>query len=372
MKVLLIGQSVRHIARSAALAGHEVVAAECYCDLDLFDYAREAIELSLAAGGGRLQLSAEEISSLVDRIRPEAVVLGPGLEGIDLPAGPLVANNPPRLAAQVSDKLWLARWLDRQGFPAIPTSLLGESSVEPPFVVKPRRGAGGVGGRIVSDREGLLPAGSEMIVQPYIQGISASVSLISDGERAVAIAANEQLVGEGWLGADGFLYCGNITPLASSLGDARKMMDIAEEIVGRLGLVGSNGIDFMLTEEGPVVVEVNPRFQGSLEAVELATGMNVFEDHLAAFSGRLPRPAPPRRTAGRALAYASGDLTIDRDLRLDVEGLADVPRPGSRIARGGALASILAVAGGRRLALELLKMRKGQLDKALGYQETAR
>ncbi|MBN1324338.1 MAG: ATP-grasp domain-containing protein [Methanotrichaceae archaeon] len=371
MKVLLIGQSVRHIARSAALAGHEVVAAECYCDLDLFDYVREAIELSLPVGGGSLRLSAEAISSLVDRIRPEAVVLGPGLEGIDLPAGQFVANNPPRLAAQVSDKLWLARWLDRQGFPAIPTSLAG-SSMEPPFVEKPRRGAGGVGGRIVSDQAALPPAGSEMIVQPYIKGISASVSLISDGSRAVAIAANEQLVGEGWLGAEGFLYCGNITPLDPSLGDAREMIGIAEEVVGRLGLIGSNGVDFILTGEGPVVVEVNPRFQGSLDAVELATGMNVFEAHLAAFSGRLPRPAPPRRTAGRALTYASGDHAIDRDLRLDVEGLVDVPRPGSRIAKGGYLASILAIAGGRDATLKLLKMRKGQLDKALGYQETAR
>ena len=40
-----------------------------------------------------------------------------------------------------------------------------------------------------------------------------------------------------------------------------EMAGMAKSMVIGLGLLGSNGVDFMLTKEGPVVVEVNPRFR---------------------------------------------------------------------------------------------------------------
>jgi uncharacterized protein len=114
---------------------------------------------------------------------------------------------------------------------------------------------------------------------------------------------------------------------------------MAEEIIATLGLVGSNGVDFLLTEKGPVVVEVNSRFQGSLDTVESATGTNVFQAHLQSFLGLLPeRPAEARRTAGRIIIYAPCDLTIKNDLVRD--WTADVPGKGSRIAADDPVLSI--------------------------------
>ena len=100
-----------------------------------------------------------------------------------------------------------------------------------------------------------------------------------------------------WAGAKGFRYSGNITPLAPPQCAIGQM---AEEIIAKLGLVGSNGVDFLLTEKGPVVVEVNSRFQGSLDTVEMASGDNVFQAHLQSFAGRLPRAAQPRLAAQQA------------------------------------------------------------------------
>ena len=135
---------------------------------------------------------------------------------------------------------------------------------------------------------------------------------------------------------------------------------MAEEIIARLGLVGSNGVDFLLTESGPVVVEVNCRFQGSLDTVEAATGQNVFQAHLQSFRGRLP---PTRGAAGcfagRAIIYASRDLSIRADLQRS--WTSDVPRPGSRIAKDDPILSILASGPDRDQVFAQLRKRAAML-----------
>jgi predicted ATP-grasp superfamily ATP-dependent carboligase len=134
---------------------------------------------------------------------------------------------------------------------------------------------------------------------------------------------------------------------------------MAEEIIARLGLVGSNGVDFLLTEKGPVVVEVNCRFQGSLDTVESATGQSVFQAHVQSFGGRLPRRVPPSCFAGRAIIYASRDSVISADLQRSWS--SDVPRPGSRIAKDDPILSIQALGPDRDQVLALLKKRAAAL-----------
>jgi hypothetical protein len=197
----------------------------------------------------------------------------------------------------------------------------------------------------------------DLIAQELIVGRPASVSVIGNGREARAIAVNEQLIGLSWAGAKGFRYSGNITPLAPPQCAVAQM---AEEIIAKLGLVGSNGVDFLLTEKGPVVVEVNSRFQGSLDTVELSGGDNVFQAHLQSFSGKLPKePAKYHRTAGRIIIYAPRDLILEADLVRD--WTADVPGKGSRIAADDPILSIMALGSSRDEVMSLLKTRAGML-----------
>ena len=352
MRILIIGINIRHIVRSASLAGHEVIAVDCYCDLDLARYAKETARMPREGAGDLLQF-------YVDQFRPDAVVLGPGLEEQSVKDA-LVLNNPPETTARVSDKLWLAGWLEKNGFPFIKTQPL-DSQKYPryPFLVKPRKGAGGVGCRIVHDasqQEAIRPE-EDLIAQELISGLPASVSVIGNGGKARAISANEQLIGVSWAGAKGFRYSGNITPLEPPQSGMERM---AEEIISGLGLVGSNGVDFLLTEKGPVVVEVNSRFQGSLDSVELSSGMNVFEAHLQSFRGKLPeRPAPASCSAGRIILYSPCDQSIEADLERD--WTSDVPAKGSRIAADDPMLSILATGAGRNDVLAQLRARSAMI-----------
>ncbi|MDQ1262216.1 MAG: uncharacterized protein QG575_1397, partial [Euryarchaeota archaeon] len=120
--------------------------------------------------------AGEHIASYVEKFRPDAVVLGPGLEEASVPSV-AVLNNPPEKTAQVSDKLWLAGWLEENGFPFIKTKLLGAlDNPRFPFLVKPRKGAGGVGCRIVERAAQLLMHEEGLIAQELIVGRPASVS----------------------------------------------------------------------------------------------------------------------------------------------------------------------------------------------------
>lgn len=351
MRILVIGINIRHIAGSASRAGHDVIAIDSYCDRDLPLWAKETARLPRDGWVQRLPV-------FVERFRPDAVVFGPGLEEATIQAVP-VLNNPREKTSQVSDKLWFARWLEEKGFPFIRTETSPEG-LSYPFLVKPRRGAGGVGCRAVESAEELSWQ-EGLIAQELVSGLSASVSVIGNGREARAIAENEQLIGLAWAGADGFRYTGNITPLPLSQRGVDEMAEMAEEIIAGLGLVGSNGVDFLLTDRGPVPVEVNSRFQGSLDTVEMASGINVFDAHLRSFSGELPQHPPrPRLTAGRVLLYARHDLTVRTDLMRC--WTADVPEMGSRILAGEPILSVTARGSDRDEVMSILKSQAATLD----------
>lgn len=366
MKILVAGFSVRHIACSAARAGHTVIAADCFLDLDLEECASDTALLERNLLEQKDQDEAERsLEALAKLFSPDAIVLGPGLEEVRV-RGVRTLNNSPEKAALVSDKLWLARWLEKRGFPFIKTQLSAEG-IDYPMVIKPRKGAGGMGCRLarsladLSFEEGL-------IIQERVEGKPASVSVIANGREARAVAINEQIIGASWSGAGEFRYSGNITPLEP---DCYGLAEMAEETITDLGLVGSNGVDFMLTERGPVVVEVNPRFQGSLDTVELSTGQNVFQAHLESFEGLLPdwpaaADAATLRTAGRIIVYAAMDLKVA--LRLQLEGLTDIPQPRSLIKKGDPVASILATGKNRADVLKQLMDRAAELQSVL-YSE---
>lgn len=365
MDLLVVGHNVRHVACSASRAGHKVLAADCYSDLDMVDAVWKAARLECDPKDPEdlVRGYREFIRESLEVFAPDALVLGPGLE--EMRAKDIrVLNNRPEKIEKVSDKLWLFRWLEKRGYPTPSTKPLEErDELKGRFImVKPRKGAGGWKNRLVQAGQDVESSGEDLIAQEWVAGKPASVSVMSNGDEAVAISVNEQLIGEPWLGATGFRYCGNVVPL-EGYKKAAHMAKMAEEIVADLGLVGSNGVDFLLTQEGFAVLEVNPRFQGSLDAVEQSIGMNIFQAHLESFEGTLPKSLlkkpSAQKTAARVVLFAERDLKIEQDLRKISERskcwVADIPKPGSIVEKEGPLVSILAIGANRQRVMKLLQ-----------------
>ena len=152
----------------------------------------------------------------------------------------------------------------------------------------------------------------------------------------------------------GYGFAGSITPCDHPL--AAEMAAIAETIACASGCVGAVGVDFVLPEEGgPVAIEINPRFQGTLETVEAATGVNLVQLHLDACGGRLPASRPePRQYAARRILFAERDVVVGTDLSCLAPIVADIPPPGTAIPTGGAVVSVRSVGADEGTALTLL------------------
>ena len=224
------------------------------------------------------------------------------------------------------------------------------------WLVKPL--ASGGGQRIRHwDPATILPRGCYL--QEFIDGPAGSVVFVAAGGRAVPIGVSRLLVGEPAFGAEGFEYCGNILTAAPGENAPEFSRDealveaagvLAQTVVDEFGLVGVNGIDFIARGADPCAIEVNPRWCASMELVERAYGLSVFEAHASACaSGRLPefdlvRARRGAGAAGKAIIYARRDITVGdtRTWLTKHESIRDVPRPGASISAGRPVCTILA------------------------------
>ncbi|MHC1579666.1 MAG: ATP-grasp domain-containing protein [Candidatus Alkanophagales archaeon] len=367
MKILVAGYSVRHIACSGSRAGYKIVAADAFGDVDLRRCACAYMPLAEFLEVLKMRRASHPCLGDVD-----AIVLSSGVESASIEASPLRGKrllcNDGEKMKRVSNKLWLARALEDMGVPhpktfskeEIEERLRAGAHLRFPIVVKPVFGGGGLE-NFLCFRESELrrfvssASSRNFIFQEFIKGEHTSVSVISSKGGSLSVSANEQLLGMPELGARRpFLYCGNISPLDERrLGrTTARMEELAEEVVRRLRLVGSNGVDFVSSEKEDFVIEVNPRFQGSLDTVELAFGVNVFDAHVKAFDGRIhldEEELTPKRYAARLIVFAERDVRVERSL--DVHGVADVPEVGRVIKREMPIASAISTGGTRAEAL---------------------
>ncbi|MBC2699469.1 MAG: ATP-grasp domain-containing protein [ANME-2 cluster archaeon] len=325
MKVLVIGVNTRHIACSASRAGYTVYTLGRFNDVDLKVCSEKSVIHDMS---DVIDLELPKLAPLIRTLLPiDFIVLGPGFEHLgnwveEITQGNIpVLNNPPHIFTRISDKAWLAGKLKVLNLPH-PFTVLLDSLNTPedwsggyPAIIKPRVGAGGMENRLISDLKDLkmtmavLECG-QYLLQEYIKGTVASVSIISTGKQAVAIAVNEQLAGIDTLTGMPFAYCGNITPYVSEHNDW--MRETSMNLAVELELFGSNGVDFIITDKGPVVLEINPRFQGSIDTVERSTGLNIFRLHHESFQGKLSVCGDSQCFSIKTIFFAPRRLVVEK------------------------------------------------------------
>jgi predicted ATP-grasp superfamily ATP-dependent carboligase len=354
MNVLVIGNNTRNIACSAKRGGYTVYALDRFCDEDM----QLCSDKSGLIGNSPDEGIAELSGSFGEF---DAVVLGPGYERLKFRN---ILNNSPTVVEEVNDKLKIARKLASMDIPHPATESLPDvKSKVFPLMIKPRSGSGGILNIVVRDEEELEDLksrkdASNYVAQEFIEGIPCSASLICTRDDAIVVALNEQLIGNRWLTRLPFAYCGNITPFLTEYRD--DMIRYAEQIALEYGLVGSNGIDFILTEKGAVVIEINPRFQGSIDTVELSYGINIFDAHVKSFSGELPRTRDHVCYAGKAIFFANKELVINEQISrslvkcMIMNRIADIPGAGNVIQPDEPVTTLIGTGETRRAILRKL------------------
>lgn len=354
-RVLIAGFATRHVARSAWKEGYAVYAVDHFCDQDLSWYTADRLKFD------DLEEIPDRILEMAGRHTIDFFVPTSGAEIISSPI-PLAGTDAPT-AARLLDKLEVQRFFEGEGIPVPPLAREGDF----PYVIKPIAGAGGWRNAIIRSRNDLERwrvenPGIEAILQKQVQGIPASVSCIADGKQAVAIAANEQILRQG--DASPFGFIGSVTPLDHPF--VVKMKALAVKAAAASGCVGSVGIDFVLGEDA-WAIEVNPRFQGSVDTVEASTGSNLFSLHMDACQGKLPPEASgSARYAARRILFAERDLVVGENLARLGLPIADIPWPGTAFEEGQAVVSILGTGRDRSEALQDLDNTLNKLKRYMG------
>jgi hypothetical protein len=216
--------------------------------------------------------------------------------------------------APFEHKPWVETELSDFGVNVIPwryfgdedLTLLEETLIHGPLVLRTNKSDGGAGLNLVRNRAELLsrwPAHGDgfLAASPFLEPnvpLNINACVFPDG---VALhAPSLQLIGIAPCTGRVFGYCGNDFARIRDLDD--EVLDSFETIalgVGEWlrskGYVGAFGVDAIVHEGRVYLTEVNPRFQGSSAvAARLAANMEIsdlFMDHISAFLG-LEAPAP--------------------------------------------------------------------------------
>jgi uncharacterized protein len=338
-RVLIVGVSTRAAAESAVRAGYDVVALDAYGDLDhpsdCHTLPRDVRWSAAAAARHARGLDADAVAYLsnIDN-DPRAVAA--------LAAERALWGNTPETLQHARHPLAVRDAFRAAGIDA-PEVLVGGSG--PPggrWLLKPLRSGGGA--RVRRWRGPQVPRSH--YAQAFTEGTSGSVVFVAAGGRAVVLGTTRQLVGDAAFGASGFRYCGSllIGPADSSRhAQAEAIAGVAAEA---FGLVGVGGVDFI--DDGRVMhpIEVNPRWTASMELVERARGLSVFDAHArACTSGALPAPdgQDAALVHGKAIVFARQDVIAgDTYEWLADPTVRDIPRPGTRIAPRQPVCTVLA------------------------------
>jgi predicted ATP-grasp superfamily ATP-dependent carboligase len=348
------------LADLAMRAGQRVAVFDLFGDLDLRRSANRVV-------------TRDNLAALVDAAAaeaPGAVVYGASFENHPALVGRLTARhtllgNPPATLRAVRDPARLGAALGDLPYPRT-------SDAAPPsgrWLRKPLRGGGGI--RVHEWRGGALPA--ESFLQERVDGVACSAAAVGDGRDAVVLGLTEQLVGQRAFGVHGYRWCGNVVPPRVP---AAEMLDQARAVCSRMAaafaLRGLFGVDFIWDGERAWTIEVNPRPTASLEAIEAAYGTGVFDAHVRACAGELPRiRGEPVRAAGKAVLFATENVTVGDTERWLERGVRDVPHPDERIAAGRPICTVVTTAATPDEALAGLEREAARLRAELRVEVAA-
>ena len=330
-RVLVAGFATRHVACSAKNAGYEVHSIDAFCDQDL-QWNTESCTIF-----EDLESLPGQIEEICKKIDPDYLVVTSGAEEISV--SKKISGSCKDKAGIFTDKQKIQDFFQENSI-RVP-AILADGSY--PAMLKPCKGAGGWRNTVVESPEEennfceMWPE-TPYIRQEVVKGIPCSVSCIASGGRAKAIAANLQYL-RGGEGDRAYGFAGAATPFTAE--KTGELMKEAERIASLSGCTGSIGIDFILAEDGIYAIEVNPRFQATLDIIEMSTGFKIFEAHINACKGILPESAPKaKKVVARRIMFAERDLIVRDDLKKFHPHVADIPRKNSEIEEGGAIISV--------------------------------
>jgi predicted ATP-grasp superfamily ATP-dependent carboligase len=225
-----------------------------------------------------------------------------------LRANRILLGSAPGAVQVAASKLKVARALADGGVPVAATysphaALPDERGA---WVVKPDDGAGCFNIRLFSDRAAALAwiraaAAEGYVLQPFIAGKLGSLSLLCCDGVARVLSCNLERVA---MRNNRFHFLGSTV---NGLDDPDGSLDrLAQQVAAAIpSLWGYVGVDFVLTDHGAVVLDVNPRLTAAYAGLHASIGRNPAAMVIELLKGPAAMPGPV--SARRAVSVDLGD-----------------------------------------------------------------
>jgi predicted ATP-grasp superfamily ATP-dependent carboligase len=342
--LLILANSGRAMAESAARGGYRVTVLDAFCDQDTLAVAN-CWPVSQGFAHLDVDMFIEEMATLFPK-RPCGVVYGAGLEE----ASPLLSRlssrcrlfgNAPSVLEMLRKPRRFFSILNRLRIP------YPEVSFTPPYgaaeiswLIKRAGSCGGQGVAYFDAQHSA--ADSSCYYQRQLTGSVMSVLFIADGERHRTIGYNRLGMKASNAPAP-FLYTGAIGQASLSEAQRRQAEQIVEKLVADLRLRGVNSLDFILNSDGIFVIDLNPRPTATLELYEHLQNDGWIKHHIKACLGELPQ-LPIVGSAvmhGQQIVYSPRSVEIPLAMTWP-HWVKDRPAAGARITQGQPLCSLSA------------------------------
>ncbi len=367
--ILIVARSGRALAQSARCGGWRPLVADQFGDVDTracadafvkiplddrFDY--QAISAALegligtdhdlahslaSSSSGTFEIRSEETHAPVV-LSPSSLIYGAGIESRPdllerLGEQYVLVGNAPEVTKRVKDPTTFSAALRTMSIPHPPTRLAPPNSTAPGWLVKQ---TGGAGGGHVRVWDGAAPNdGHECYFQHYLTGPAMSSLFAADGQRAEIIGYNTQWTVGGRLRP--FAYAGAINRARLTPQQRATVADYVRDLTWAFRLRGLNSLDFVLHQNIPWALEINPRPTSTCELYEPEARDGMVAIHVRACAGELPAPGLYERGMARAhvIVYADAPRRIPVGLRWP-RWCRDLPQPGTRIGAGAPVCSV--------------------------------
>jgi len=362
LPLLVVSASGRALAQSAARGGQPVVVLDLFNDLDVRALAVASRGVAARAGrfDSRRLLAAAQLLCPPERCC--GLVYGSGFEGRTrllgkLARGRSLFGNSPETVAKLKDPAQFFAMIDSFGF-AHPETRLDAPADASGWLVKR---IGGAGGGHVKPATSRHRARSDRYFQKVRAGRTLSVLFLADGLRARVIGINEQ-----WTA--GLAQCGPYSYGGAAGGVVLPQPVLARiavllgRIVQAMGLVGLNGLDFMLDAGAELcVLEVNPRPTATIDLYDSDVAGGLLALHLRACRGELPDVRPPHHSRAHAIVYATQDFRVPDGMRWP-SWCTDIPEIGSHLPAGAPVCSVHADAVSSAGARDIVMTRRESMN----------
>ena len=225
---------------------------------------------------------------------------------------------------------------------------ISENKPEVKYIIKPVKGSGGYDINLLNNDSTIQLNDSEnYILQEYIDGINLSSSILGSKENKKTIMNSRLLTENDFKNNNSYIYIGNILPLTkesslSNIGNIdeinKQMIETSQNLAYKFNLIGSNGVDYILNENGLYVIEVNPRIQGTFECVEKSLQINMLDAHIKSCMNESVEIPKAKYYSYKKIIYSP---CRNKYSKIDLDNIYDLPHIGTITEKSEPLLTII-------------------------------